>query len=945
LWDSGRIEGAHCTGIAYAGQPLRSSQACHWKVAVWDRNDKQAWSGAAQWEMGLLAAADWQGKWLAVEDAVERDDRLAGAQWVHAPATSPQDARQFRLIFSSGEGEATLFVMADGIMSNLMIDGSPLSLPLRDPAGFGGAPALKIPLQFTGGSHAITLSVAPAPGFFVKPIVALAAQLRQVGPSGETERITQGWEVGTGQEGAWARADVAAEQPHFPWPPTPARLLCRAFMYEGKHDKARLHVAALGGYRIWLNGKRVNDDELQAQPSDYDNSIPYRSYDVGHLVLEGENSLGVMVGDGFYASYQAPDGRYSYGAAPRRLKLCLDITQADGAIVRVASDHDWRHVAAPVQMSEIYAGEDQDLRLWPRDWHRPHFAPADWAPVWEAPEPSAAIVSACCEPIRVIRMLEPVAVRKMGIARHIVDFGQNFAGRVRLRIHGREGQEINVRHAELLTADGELDRRNLRAARAADRYWLRGDGSEEVLEPVFTYQGFRYAEIEGVSDLDAKMISALVLSTALEETGTLKIDQPDLQKLWLNMLWSQRSNFMGIPTDCPQRDERLGWTGDAQLFWDTASFTMDTGAFTRGYTRILRDAQNGKGAYPLWAPGSGGSNWGDGTATPGWSDAGVMLPYVAFLHSGDRVIVDENWSAMTAYLDGIIGDNPDGLWSKGRGADLGDWLALDAKAPGDETTPKALIGTAMLARSIEQVGKMAEWTGRTAEASRWRARHAIVAEAFSRTFIKSDGYVGNGSHCSYILALGLDLVPQSLRKQAATLLVADIRRRGTLLSTGFLGTPMALDALADVGEHKLVWDLLLRTAYPSWGYMVRHGATTIWERWNGDTGDVAMNSFNHYALGAVCGFLHRRVGAIEPIEPGFARFRVAPVLDKRSTNLAATLDSARGRIQVEMKTNRRSSSLHLVVPTNSVADVHLSDQVMEFGPGTHNIPIPSHLFA
>lgn len=944
LWDSKRIEGAHSTGIAYAGQPLRSSQICYWKVAIWDRSDRQAWSAAAWWEMGLLAAADWEGKWLAIEDEVERDDRLTGAQWVDAPASGATDARSFRLPFSSGEGEATLFVMADGVMSDLKIDGSPLALPVRDPAAFGGAPALKVALKLAAGNHAITLRVAPAPGYFVKPTVALAAQLRQVGPGGVTERITQGWEVGTGKEGMWARADVAAEQPHFPWPPTPARLLCRTFMHEGKHDKARLHIAALGGYRIWLNGKRVNEDELQAEPSDYSNSIPCRTYDVSHLVLEGQNSLGVMAGDGFYASYQAPDGRYSYGPAPRRLKLCLDITQANGAIVRVGSDEDWRHAPAPVQMSEIYAGEDQDLRLWPRDWHRPHFVPANWAPVWEAPDPGAAIVAACCEPIRVIRTLEPIAVRKMGIARHVVDFGQNFAGRVRLRVHGREGQEIRVRHAELLTAQGELDRRNLRAARAADHYWLRGDGREEVLEPVFTCQGFRYAEIEGVPDLDANMISALVLSTALEETGTFSIDQPDLQKLWLNTLWSQRSNFMGIPTDCPQRDERLGWTGDAQLFWDTASFMMDTGAFTRSFTRILRNAQNSRGAYPLWAPGSGGSNWGDGTATPGWSDAGVMLPYVAFLHSGDRSIVDENWSAMTAYLDGIMAQNPEGLWSKGRGADLGDWLALDAKAPGDETTPKALIGTAMLARSIDQVKKMAEWTGRTADASKWRARHAIVAHAFARAFIKSDGYIGNGSHCSYILALGLDLVPQSLRKQAATLLAADIRRRGTLLSTGFLGTPMALDALAEVGEHRLVWDLLLRTAYPSWGYMVRHGATTIWERWNGDTGDVAMNSFNHYALGAVCGFLHRRVGAIEPTQPGFARFRIAPVLDKRNTSFAATLDAVRGRIQVAMNMDRGSPSLRLVVPANSVADVHLVDEVREVGPGAHTIPMPSHLF-
>ncbi len=314
-----------------------------------------------------------------------------------------------------------------------------------------------------------------------------------------------------------------------------------------------------------------------------------------------------------------------------------------------------------------------------------------------------------------------------------------------------------------------------------------------------------------------------------------------------------------------------------------------------------------------------------------------MLPYTAYLHSGDRTVVDENWDAMTAYVDGISAANPDGLWSKGRGADLGDWLALDAKSPMDETTPKALIGTAMLARSLDQLAQMAAWTGRSTEAARWRAQHGRVRAAFTKAFVKADGTVGNGSHCSYILALRLDLVPDALRAKAGALLAADIRRRGTLLSTGFLGTPLALDALADVGEGGLAWDLLLRTDFPSWGHMVKRGATTIWERWNGDTGDVAMNSFNHYALGAVCGFLYRRVAGIDPIEPGFAKFRVAPVLDSRIARFGARVDSVRGRIETQWSYRDERAQLELTVPPNSSAEVRIGKELRSIGPGKHQL--------
>lgn len=941
LWDSGRVQSADCTGVAYAGDALASRQRCFWRVRVWDHAQRASgWSAPASWEMGLLDETDWVGDWLAVEGPIERDDREAGVRWVSGTTAARAQPCAFRLTFRSGAGEGLLTVMADGKLSRLALDGRPIPLPERDPNGYGDPPAVAFPLILGPGDHTLTAEVVTRGGPSGEGVGSIGAQLRIPAPDGGLARIVDGWETRAKGQDGWTPAPPRDSQPHFPWPPTPARLLRRAFRLSGKPGVARLYVSALGGYRLWINGRRVSDDELQSEGSEYRRHVPYRTYDVTALLREGDNVIGAIVGDGFYASYQSPDGRYAYGPAPRRLRLFIENRDASGATERVATDPDWRHMTSPVLMSETYAGEDHDLRLWPRGWSKPGFDDSGWSPVWTAPAPAARPCAPLAEPVREIRTLAPTSIRQAGPGRHIVDFGQNFAGRVRLKVKGAKGDGVIVRHAEILDAKGELDRRNLRVARAEDRYVLSGEDQAEILQPIFTYQGFRYAEVAGPAVLTAEMVEGVVLSSSLPETGVFRTSEPMVQKLWLDSLWSQRSNFMGVPTDCPQRDERLGWTGDAQVFWETAAFNMDVGGFTRSFTRILRDDQAPNGAYPMWSPSPRGLGWNRTTATPGWADAGVMLPYVSYLHTGDRSVVDDNWSAMSAYVVGILADNPDGLWRSGRGADLGDWLALDAKWPGDETTPKDLIATAMLARSVDQLAQMAAWTGRTSEAARWRRQAQETRAAFARTFVQPDGSVGNGSHTGYILALRLGLLAPALRKPAGEKLAADIRRRGVLLSTGFLGTPLALDALADAGETRLAFDLLLRTDYPSWGYMVRRGATTTWERWNSDTGDVSMNSFNHYALGAVCAFLYRRVAGVEPTAPGFSQFRVAPLVDRRIGSAGATLDSVRGRIETSWRVVGDRMSLTLQVPANSRAEVSLPGLRRTVSAGRHTFEAP-----
>jgi alpha-L-rhamnosidase len=667
----------------------------------------------------------------------------------------------------------------------------------------------------------------------------------------------------------------------------------------------------------------VSADKLCPESTDFRHRVIYRVHDVRDLMVAGENVLGALVGDGWYASYVAVTGRYAYGPAPRRFLAQLELTYEDGSQETITTDARWRTARAPVLASEIYDGERYDALLEQSGWDRAGFDDRDWSAAWEASPARGALVSQVSPPIRAVGRLAVVQVTEPSPGIHVFDFGQNFAGWARLEVQAPAGTPITLRFAEVLKADGHVDQTSLRMARASDVYIARGDPAGETHEPKFTYHGFRYVQLEGLpGPVSAEQLQGIVVHSDLAETGRFQIDAPVIQKLWQNTLWSQRSNFVGIPTDCPQRDERLGWTGDAQVFWDAAAFNMDVAAFTRRFLGDLRDGQaKDTGAFGIWAPKADDVLMRTHDPTPGWADAGVVLPWTTYVRYGDRAVVDENWDAMTRYVAGILERNPDHLWRRGRGLDFGDWFALDAKLPWDETTPKDLVASALLARSCDQLADLGTWTGRLSEAQQYRNHARVVKRAFADAFVQADGSVGNGSQASYILALAMGCVPSPLRAAAGRKLVADIRGRGTVLSTGFLATPFSLDVITDCGEPVLVYDLLLKTTPPSWGYMIERGATTIWESWTHEAGFGA--SRNHYALGAVCGFLYRRIAGIEPAAPGFSRIRVRPILDARVGSAGAEYDSVQGRIATRWTLQGAAFTLALTVPPNTRAAVHL----------------------
>jgi alpha-L-rhamnosidase len=948
VWDSGKLASDRCFDIAYDGPSLRSRQRCWWTVDVWDETGAAVQpADPAWWEMGLLAAGDWSADWLTVETEEDRADRETRLRWIWGDEAPEADPRRFRYRFAvETAAAATLIVGARGRIGALAIDGRALDVPPPNPHAFGREGVLHLELgALTAGDHMLTAEIGATPAARdPRPWRgALGAMLKLRRPNGEIERLTTGpdWETAPGAIGDdWRGATSAEGHPRQAWPPTGAMCLRRAVEVSEPIVSARLYATALGAYEAFLNGQRIGDALLAPESTDFRHRVLYRAYDVTELVRDGENVLGAHVGDGWYASYVAPGGRYAFGPAPRRFLAQLELTFADGSRQVAPSGDGWRMAPSPVLASEIYNGETWDARREQPGWAAPGFDAVAWAPARIGDAPPGQLVAHIAPPIRVTETLTAKTVTELRPGVFLFDFGQNFAGLPRLTVKGAAGDTVRLRFAEILGADGQIDQSNLRAAKATDTYVLSGDPAGETFQPVFTYHGFRYVEVEGYPGRPtAEDLVGLVIHSDLPITGALRIDHPGVQQLWRNALWSQRSNFTGIPTDCPQRDERLGWLGDANVFWDAAAFNMDVYGFTQRFSGDMRDAQTPAGGFPDFAPAA---RRGDQPA-PGWADAGIVLPWTAWRRYGATSIIDANWTAMTRYLRYLEDSNPDGRWLHNRGFDFGDWLALDAKAPGDPTTPKDLIGTAWWARTTDMAAEMAAATGRHEDKAWLDGLHQRIAAAFRSAYVDDAGVIGNGSQTGYILALAFGLVPEPLRAAAGRRLTDEIEDRGGVLSTGFLGTPFSLDVLADIGRPDLVYDLLLRTEFPSWGYMIAKGATTIWERWNGDTGDVAMNSFNHYALGAVAGFLFRRVAGIEPAAPGFREILVRPVLDPRVRHAGADYDSVLGRISTDWRwTPGERFDLTLTVPPNATARVLLplgEDGPLSFGSGRHELSL------
>jgi alpha-L-rhamnosidase len=729
----------------------------------------------------------------------------------------------------------------------------------------------------------------------------------------------------------------------------PAACLRRTFRAAKPIQSARLYASAKGLYKLYVNGQRVGNDIFTPGWTDYRKRIQYQTYDVTKQLKTGENALGVLLGDGWYCGFVAWAGRQNYGPFPRAL-VQLHITYADGTDETVVSDDSWKAATGPILASDLLMGETYDARKEMPGWAAPGFDDSKWAAV--ETEPVLSALPIFVNLFHVVHMFETPLVAQYGptvqqtdelrpksvtafptpSAQHptpdgyVFDMGQNMVGWARLKVKGPAGTTVRLRFAEMLNPDGSVYTTNLRKAKATDTYTLRGNGAE-VYEPSFTFHGFRYVEVTGYPGRPGPdAITGIVVSSVHRPGGTFECSNPMVNQLQHNIVWGQKGNYLEVPTDCPQRDERLGWMGDAQIFARTACYNQDVAAFLTKWTQDVVDAQSPEGGFADVSPRIAGL----GNAAPAWGDAGVIVPWTVYLFYDDTRLLAERYDAMAKWIEYIHSANPDLLWVHRSGNNYGDWLNIRADMP------REILATAYFAYSTRLLAKIARVLGKNDEAQKYEDLFQQIKAAFNAAFVQPDGRIVNregrgDTQTCYVLALRFDLLPEDRRPLAAQRLVTDIlEKRSGHLSTGFVGVGYLTPTLTDTDHADVAYRLLLNDTFPSWGYSIKHGATTIWERWDGWTAekgfqDPGMNSFNHYSLGSVGEWMFSAVAGIglDPAQPGFRHIILHPRPGGGLTYARADYDSLHGRIVSDWKREGGKFHYGITVPANTTATVYV----------------------
>ncbi len=952
LWDSGRVKSDDTVLISYAGKPLASRTLCFWKLRVWDQDGRASdWTEPALFSMGLLKAEDWSADWIgydAPEPGVEEPrEPLRGAMWIWYPEgdpakDAPKGKRWFRNVFDlnevSGIREATLYITCDD-RARVNINGKRAGKgkeEIKDPSHLYELPVAEL---LKPGRNVITVAAEN-----LKAAAGLIARLEVVFANGNVAAsATEGdwkttnqdpgrkWNDENFDDSGWADSMELAEYGAEPWgkvtckhdylPPAP--YLRHGFAVEKKVSRATAYVSALGLYEMRLNGRRVGDYLFTPGWTDYKKRVYYNTYDVTGLLRAGEpNAVGIILADGWYAGHIGAYGAGYYGQDPRCMAQ-IEIEYEDGTKDCVVTDDAWKASYGELREADLLMGEAHDMNKSLPGWDTPGFNDNGWAPVAITPRAGVKI-PVQAYPGDPVRRFETIIARKMTEPKpgvFVYDLGQNIVGWAKITLDGKAGQKIVVRHAEMLQEDGTPYTVALRSARATDYYTLAQNGTV-TLEPGFTFHGFRYVEITGVDKaLPTESVRGVVIHSNIPRTAEFEASNPLLTKLAQNIAWGQKGNYFDIPTDCPQRDERLGWTGDAQFFMPTALYTADIGAFhTKWLVDLVQDAQLANGSFAHVAPNV---NMEGGAVA--WGDAAIICPYLMHRFYGDTHVLEQHFDRMIKGMDFLESTSKDYIRNQ---LGFGDWLNLGGGAK-DE-----VICTAYYAYLAGIMSEMAGVIGRTAEQAKYADLHTKIRDAFIKNFIGPDGKILESSQTGYALAFAFDLIPDALKTAAADRFVEEIKRFDWHLATGFIGTPRLLPALTLAGREDVAYRLLMNTTFPSWLYQVTLGSTTMWERWNGWTpekgfADPGMNSFNHYAFGAVGEYMYDHVGGIMPDGIGFKKIILRPRPGGGLSSAKLSYRSIHGEIVSDWKLENGLFKYTVEVPANTTATVCLPSAALE----------------
>jgi alpha-L-rhamnosidase len=951
VWDSGKIPSSKTNQIAYNGRPLVSATEYWWRVMVWDEEDTPSeWSEPARWITGLLSPVEWQAKFIGIDtwkDEYRKRNTFgftAGEDfWIWYPDNTDTNGEfYFRKMLSLDKnhhkGSVRVLITADEWWV-LYINGK--EADRSDRYIFSWARPKLVDISGYLRSDDNLIAVHTSNSYLDKPGLAAVVYVC----SGGTDKIIcrtdntwkcsrqhmHGWMTPEFDDVAWSHASVCSVMGDLPWrvphqelilpPPVYMR---KNFLILKKIKYAYLFGTALGIVHFRVNGRPVAPDRFTPGWTDYRKRLHYRTYDVTELLrADKKNTIGIILADGWYAGYVGWERRRQlYGECTRAL-LRLHIEYEDGTSDAIVSDESWNAAYGPIKEADLLMGESYDAREEERinGWDTPEYEDNDWQGVIAESRDMSIVCAHPGPPVREMTELQTRTVTNPKPGVYIFDIGQNIAGYARLKIKGSKGTEIKIRYGEMLQSDGSLYTENLRNARATDLYILKGEG-EEIWKPLFTYHGFRYIELTGCEEEPSPdVITGIAVGSTMDAAGSFDCSDSLVNKIYSNVGWSLKSNLMDIPTDCPQRDERLGWTDSHHIF-RFAAYTMDVAAFYTKWLADMNDAQLGNGAYPPIAPYPSLATGPLYDGAPAWADSGILIPYLLYRYYGDVRILEKYYGNMRKYIEYLI-KNSDGYIRPDYG--YGDWLSVGAE------TPRSVIGTLYFAQVAQVMASFARILLRSDDDEMYGKLYHSIRRAFIRKFVDDEGIITGDTQTSYVLALTFGLLEGSRKEKAFLRLTRDIEKRGYHLSTGFLGIPYVLSVLTENGREDIAWRILTNSSYPSWGFMIRCGATTMWERWDSWTpekgfNDPLMNSFNHFSLGAFAHWMYESLGGIKINLPEERqRFTVHPIFPSGLTEINAGYKSINGPVRTSWKYEEGEYVLEIYIPANNSARVILPD--------------------
>lgn len=965
IWDSKKVKSGQTHQIRYRGKNLTAGVQYFWKVRIWDeKNQLSAWSAAATWSMGLPDSSDWKARWIgAAPQQVPVEDRfyfhygyqsridssaVHPQKWVMVdlgtaqsfsslklhPVVLYQESSpflfpvQFKIEASRNADFKEKIVIADETGNDYKAKGAdgyykkidPVNaryirvlvtkLAVVDSVHFGFALA---EIEILNNEHkniALNKKVSAADYF--------SNYRRLKGDNWLPELLTDGF--------------LKPNYGHklFSLPVPPSEVLRKTFVAQKKIRTAFLYASALGVYDIKINGVKCGKQILAPEWTDYHTRVQYQTYNVTELLKNGRNSIVAMLGDGWYAGEVfSHSDRGTYGF-DRRLLAQLEIVYDDGTKDCIVTDESWKlNKEGPVRKASIFNGEEFNAGFLEKGLHDGDFDDSRWKNAMVDHGVTVLLSAQMNEPITVTENIVPQKITFTGNETYIVDVGQNISGWIRLKLPYNPGRVIKMRFGEMLDENGKLYTANLRYAQATDVYIPGKEGTIDY-EPTFTYHGFQYVEISGLtSPPEPGHITARVVTSSPMIAGSFETSNTGLNKLWSNILWTQRDNLHSTPTDCPQRDERAGWMGDAQIFAATAIYNMDMAAFFTKWIKDIRDGQNMQGRFPDFAPQPGiMANFYN---SPGWSDAGVIVPWRMYEYYGDTTVLSLHYDAMKQYIQSIVVENPDLLWKTARGNIYGDWLNGNTIIAGDYPkeggkVPDDVYATAYFANSARLVAEISRLLNRKKDRIYYEALSQKIKEAFIKNYVADDGTVLGNTQAGYAIALDFDLVPQHLRQKTALKMVEAVKAYDYRISTGIQTTIRLMNQLSAFGYHDIAYRLVESRRFPSWLYSIDQGATTIWERWDGYVKgrgfqDAGMNSFNHYAIGSVGEWLYRSILGINGEKAGFKNFIIHPVIGGSLSYARGSYHSVAGIISVSWRKENGSLSMEVEIPVNTTATV------------------------